>query len=404
MGFVLASIPGTNEAKEALIENQIPQTATVNRNETTIDVQFDGDPQFKKIEGTDMAYAINSDKSVLLIEGRYYCVSDAVWFEADNAKGPYIVSTAVPEEVNDIPPESPVYNVKYVYIYDYTPEVVYVGYTPGYTCSYVYGGVVVYGTGYYYTPWYGHYYYPRPVTYGFGVHYNPYSGWSFAFGVRFGGANVWFSTGWGYPHHHHAYWGAAGYRHGYHHGYRRGYYAGAHAGYHDSRGNSRNIYSNYDRGVRTADRKERNVAPADRATRQGNRDQQTKPKTKDNNMISDRNGNVYRKDNDNWQQRDNGQWKDAAGSRDKSNNQNNIENRQRDNKQGNVDRTKDRSGQNVQRQNQPRNMDRLNQDMNSRNRASQRSNSYNRANNNVQSSRPSGSAGGRARSGGGRRR
>ncbi len=376
LGFVLASVPGTDEAREALIENQIPQTATVDRKGTTVEIQFDGDPKFEEIEGTDMFYAVNSDKTVLMIEKKYYCVDDAIWFESDKAKGPYIVSTAVPDQVDEIPPESPVYNVKYVYIYESTPEVVYVGYTPGYTCSYVYGGVVVYGTGYYYRPWYGHYYYPRPVTYGFGVNYNPYSGWSFSFGVRFGGPHGWFSVGWGYPRHY-GYWGAAGYRHGYHHGYRRGYYAGARAGYRDSRGNSRNIYSNRDRGVRPSDRRARNVAPADRSARQGNRGQQTQPRTRDKNVISDRSGNVYRKDNNNWQQRDNGKWKDAAGSRDKSNPRNNV-----------------------QKPSQPSNMDRLNRDMNSRNRATQRSNSYNRANQNVQRSRPSGGA----RSGGGRRR
>ncbi len=41
------------------------------------------------------------------------------------------------------------------------------------------------GTGYYYTPWYGAYYYPRPVTWGYGVHWNPYSGWGFSIGILY---------------------------------------------------------------------------------------------------------------------------------------------------------------------------------------------------------------------------
>ena len=62
---------------------------------------------------------------------RFYCVDDGIWFESAQATGPWQVSIAVPEGVEDIPPSSPAYNVKYVYVYDHTPDVVYVGYTPG---------------------------------------------------------------------------------------------------------------------------------------------------------------------------------------------------------------------------------------------------------------------------------
>jgi hypothetical protein len=70
-----------------------------------------------------------------------------------------------------IPTSSPLHYVTYVRVYGSTPTVVYVGYTPGY-----YGtvmttdGVVVYGTGYYYPPYVGAYWYPYPPTYGFGVY------------------------------------------------------------------------------------------------------------------------------------------------------------------------------------------------------------------------------------------
>ena len=62
---------------------------------------------------------------------------------------------------------------------DVTPEVVYVGYTPGYMWSYPYMGVPVYGTGWRYRPVMGPYYYPRPPTWGFHVGYNPWTGWNF---------------------------------------------------------------------------------------------------------------------------------------------------------------------------------------------------------------------------------
>ena len=49
-GHVLASIPGTEQAREAVIANQIPQTATVRRSEAKLDVKYDGPPQFQPIE------------------------------------------------------------------------------------------------------------------------------------------------------------------------------------------------------------------------------------------------------------------------------------------------------------------------------------------------------------------
>ena len=76
-----------------------------------------------------------------------------------------------------------------------TPDVVYVGYTPGYTGSYVSHGCVVYGTGWWYRPWWGHYYYPRPSTWGFHVRWNPWWGWSF--GLSYTSGPFRFSIGWG---------------------------------------------------------------------------------------------------------------------------------------------------------------------------------------------------------------
>lgn len=225
MATVRASIPGTPEAKDALLEQSIPQTATVDRKTASVEVKYDGDPEFKKVDDTKIAYAINTDKTVLLIDNKYYCVDNAIWFISDNATGPWKVSDVRPDEVDDLPPSSEVYNVKYVYIYDSTPEVVYVGYYPGYTYSYAYGGVVVYGTGYYYAPWYRTYYYPRPVTYGYSVHYNPRTGWGFSVGFSYG----W--VGWGFHPYHRHYWGPRGYHAGYRHGYHRGYRHGARAGY-----------------------------------------------------------------------------------------------------------------------------------------------------------------------------
>ncbi|MEZ4412819.1 MAG: hypothetical protein R2910_07555 [Gemmatimonadales bacterium] len=177
---VLASVPGTPEAEDALRDAQMPQTAVINRSDAKLTVQYDGEPKFVDIPGTSVKYAENTATQVLLIDKRYYAVDNAVWFTSASAKGPWVVADSVPAAVKTIPPSSPVYNVQYVQIYQSTPQVVYVGYTPGYIGFYPYYGTVVYGTGYYYPPYVSPVvYYPRPVTYGMHVTYNPYTGWGF---------------------------------------------------------------------------------------------------------------------------------------------------------------------------------------------------------------------------------
>jgi len=318
MASVRSSVAGTQEAKEAILENQIPQTAEVDRSEARLEVSYDGQPKFEKVGNTGMKYAVNTDKSVLQIEKRYYCCDNAIWFESNSPTGPWEISVVVPDQVQEIPPESPVYNVKYVYIYDSTPEVVYVGYTPGYTHSYVYGGCVYYGTGYYYRPWYGVRYYPRPVTYGYNVRWNPYTGWGFSFGVSYG----WMTWGWGAPHY--GYWGPCGYRHGYHYGYRHGYAHGYRAGYragyyagsrnaynrptpYSSRPRaSANVYNNRVQGVRKSGANTYNPRTGDRmaSANPGTRPS-AQPANRANNHYTDRNGNVYRKDGNDWNRVDN---------------------------------------------------------------------------------------------------
>ena len=383
MGNVRASIPGTPEAQDALLEQSIPQTATVDRKTAKVEVQWDGDPKFEKIEGTEVAVARNTDKTVLLIKNKYYCIDDAIWFVADKPTGPWIVSDVRPDEVDQIPPESEAYNVKYVYIYESTPEVVYVGYLPGYNYSYVYGGCVVYGTGYYYQPWYGYYYYPRPVTFGFGVHYNPWTGWGFSVGFSYG----W--VGWGFHPYRRGYWGPRGYnrgyRHGYNrgyrHGYNRGYSRGARAGYAAGSRNS-NVYNNRSNGVKST------TARTAQANNK-NLNNKAKPSSKPNNVYTDKKGNVYqRNQNGNWENKNNNASRPSQKPSQKPAQQPQNKpstGKTQQKKQG----SSGVSGQ--QKQN-------LNQSHQNRNRGTQnynRSSSYNRS---------SGSRSGGSRGGGGRRR
>lgn len=326
VGSVRASVAGTEEAMDATLENTIPQTAQVNRNDAKVEVEYDGEASFEAIKGTDISYAVNTDKSVLMIDNRYYCCDDAVWFIAYGPDGPWSVCVDVPVEFQDIPAEYPVYNVKYVHVYHYTPTIVYMGYTPGYIGSYAYHGVVVYGTGYYYQPWYRTYYYPRHTTYGYGVHYSPYSGWGFSYGISYGWFHVSYRVGPGY---YHGYWGPAGYHAGYrygygrsyHYGYNRGYTAGARAGYYygtksssssydRSTHRSTNVYRNRETGVsrtgiNTVTSRNNNtttVTSNNRVRRSGSEVSRT------NNVYTDNNGNVHKRTNNGWERRENGEW------------------------------------------------------------------------------------------------
>lgn len=185
---VLANVAGTLPAKEAVLDAQIPQTAEVDRMQASSQVEYDGEPQFEPITNTEMGYAVNASTAVIRVRGRFYNCDRGVWFEGATPRGPWAVCIAVPPVIYTIPPRCPVYYVRYVRVYSYTPQVAYVGYTSGYTGCYVYGGTVVYGTGYYYRPWFRRWYYPRPWTWGFGVHYDPWTGWSLGY-----------STGWWRP-------------------------------------------------------------------------------------------------------------------------------------------------------------------------------------------------------------
>ncbi|HEY7752018.1 MAG TPA: hypothetical protein VH917_06970, partial [Ignavibacteriaceae bacterium] len=325
---VLANVPGTQEAKDAILDTHIPQTSKVKR-DTKIEVNYDGEPKFEALSTTDLYYATNTDKSVIKYYDKYYCCDNATWFVADSPKGPWAVATEVPDKIYEMTPDSPVYNTKYVYVYDSTPEYVYAGYYPGYTGCYAYGGTVIYGTGYYYTPWYGAYYYPRPVTYGFSVHYNPYMGWSFGFGMSFGGPYGWFSIGFSSYPYHGGYWGAGGYHAGYHHGYYHGRRAGFYAGYNyaqnnprvDTRGEgNRNVYNRENRGnINTNDRQRNNVSTMDRQRNNvSTMDKQRNNVGNQNNVFSDRDGNVYKNENNKWQSREGNNWSNVENSKNKS--------------------------------------------------------------------------------------
>lgn len=333
VGPVRTFVAGTDEAMDAVADSQIPQTTAVKRDQQ-FQVTYDGEPRFKNIDGTPLAFAVNTPTSVIRDAGRYWACDQAVWYVAPTPTGPWTVSDRRPPDIDQVPPSAPVYNTRYVYVYQSTPEVVYVGYTPGYVGMYPYFGSVVYGTGFYYPPYIGPtVYYPRPFTYGFNVIYNPWIG--FGFGYGFGSPFFYAGMRFG-PYYGRGWWGPPGYRPfpppypggwyrpppgyrppypgwGYRPpppGYRPppgGYPAGGGARPPPPRpsggGWNNNIYARPENRARNADRPQAAVAirPAPR------------PVSRPNNVYADRKGNVYRQNSGgSWDRNTPQGWKSQA--------------------------------------------------------------------------------------------
>ena len=181
---VLVSVRGTLQASEALVANDIPQTATIART-LKLHVNYFGPPDFQPIEGTDLRYAINTVTPVVYVpvSRMYYAVQNAIWYSSSDAKGPWRVATSVPPAIYVIPPSSPIHYITYVQIYGHTPTKVFMGHTPGYSGTVVsWDNVVVYGTGWNYAPYIGtDNWVPRPHTYGtgFSFRWSAEAGWSY---------------------------------------------------------------------------------------------------------------------------------------------------------------------------------------------------------------------------------
>lgn len=195
---VLASVPGTPQAKEAIRIAAIPVTATVSRSTARLTVTYGGAPVFRPIAGTPLHYAVNASTTVLkLADASYLACDKGVWFTAESATGPWHVADAVPPVVYTIPPSSPVHNVTYVRIESATPSQVVTGYTAGYLYAYPSADVLVWGTGYAYPAYWSvgaaPVYYPAPYTWGAATYYNPatsaYARGGYAYGP-YGGAGA----------------------------------------------------------------------------------------------------------------------------------------------------------------------------------------------------------------------
>jgi hypothetical protein len=180
---VLASVPGTDQAAEAVLIAQIPQTARVNKKEIKApEVDFQGDANFQPIEKTTVQRAVNTDKDVFKVGDAYYMCYQGVWFVSKAASGPWQVAESVPEAIYQIPISSPAHHVTYVTVEeDNDDDWVVFAAAAGYTGMMVAWGCTVWGSGWYYPPYWGYggfypYYYPHFPTYGYSAWYNPHTG------------------------------------------------------------------------------------------------------------------------------------------------------------------------------------------------------------------------------------
>jgi hypothetical protein len=153
---VLAHVPGTTVAREAVQDAEVPRTQAVKREVKTVAIEYEGEPEFVQAGTTTVYYAVNTPHSVLRLNSHYYLCDSGVWYYGVAALGPWTVCVDVPGVIYTIPPACPIYPVTYVRVYDWTPDVVYCGYTSGYLGWYVGGPALVFGLAYYDYAWWGH--------------------------------------------------------------------------------------------------------------------------------------------------------------------------------------------------------------------------------------------------------
>lgn len=335
VGSVLASVPGTQEARDAVVLAQVPHKATISIADAKLNVTYDGTAKFVPIEGTPMKYAVNTPYQVVAADGQYYCCYDAVWFVAPAPLGPWAVCTSVPEVIYTIPPTCPLYNVTYVQVYGCTPTTVEVGYTGGYSGEYVAAtGALMFGAGmllgaaiannndYWYgcNPCYYSYGCAAHYSYGYGgyyraggAYYGPHggAGWGAAYNPATG---AWGRAGYAYGPAG-AHWGAQAYNpftntYAAHAGGANGYQSWGHS--YVQRGDNW-AAAGHASGVRGSAGWAENAQGQWAAGAHSNALNSSVARTSNGNVYAGHDGNVYRNTGDGWQKYNgDGAWSDTS--------------------------------------------------------------------------------------------
>lgn len=174
---VLAHVPGTAVAQEAVQDAAVPRVQSVKRDVVNITVEYDGDPEFVQAGQTTVYYAANTPYSVVRVAPYYYLCYSGVWYYGVTAVGPWTVSVSVPGAIYTLPPTCPVYPVTYVRVYDWTPDVVYFGFTSGYVGWYAGWSGLVFGFSYYDDDWWHRHHHHGRYYHNYRCGYRPYHGW-----------------------------------------------------------------------------------------------------------------------------------------------------------------------------------------------------------------------------------
>ncbi|HTB26217.1 MAG TPA: hypothetical protein VK711_12660 [Puia sp.] len=178
---VLAAVPGTDEAADAVMIAQIPTKTSIDpKAAPDVTITYSGDPKLVAIQGTSLSYIENTTEKVIVVNNNsYYACVSGLWYVANTAEGPWVLATSVPQVIYTIPSSSPVYNVTYVTQTVNSNGTVEASYTAGYMGAFVVGVgvglIIASGTGYYYPPYM---YYPPigfPICYAGAMTYGAYA-------------------------------------------------------------------------------------------------------------------------------------------------------------------------------------------------------------------------------------
>ncbi|HUL79267.1 MAG TPA: hypothetical protein VL691_18530 [Vicinamibacteria bacterium] len=444
---VLAAVPGTQQAAEAVLLAQVPQTARVKRKELKApEVQYQGEPKFEPIEKTTISHAVNTDKQIFKVGDLYYMCFQGVWFMAKGAGGPWEVTSSVPKQIYEIPASSSDHNVTYVTVVEEDSDDEWVAFATvaAYTGLMIAWGCAVWGTGYYHPPYWGMgpmypYYYPRYPTYGYGAWYNPWSGAYGRSAVAYGpyggaGVSARYNPRTGTYSRGAAAWGPYGAR-----GYGEAYNPRTGA-YGQTRQGS-NVYGSWgttsvQRGdqwattSRVTSNRTGNTARVTRGSEGGTAITKTGPggsggvaRSGSGDVYAGRDGNVYRNQGGSWQKYDNGSWGNVEtpqrASGQAATTQQARDRASQAGAQAGTAQARDRSSaagptsgatSASSRRTDSATMDQLNRDSRARSDGAQRTRDYSNyqrsggSRSSASSYRPSGGSRGGARGGGGRRR
>jgi hypothetical protein len=182
-GHALYSVPGTRQAKLALIEAALPHRNTIAVSSAAgIEVSWVGEPSFEAIENTRLQRGLNTPFQVIKHNNFYYLCYEGAWYFSESPAGAWKVALNIPEEIYRIPATDPAYNVTFVRLDSEQVEAqdyVSYSYTGGYKGSFSTPAGVVYGTGWHYPSnvyWdsaNGPAYWNYGMTYGYNTGYHP---------------------------------------------------------------------------------------------------------------------------------------------------------------------------------------------------------------------------------------